>query len=265
MLDLASQIAANLAKVRQQIADVAGRCGRRGEEILLVAVTKYVGPAEIRALVEAGCREIGESRPQQLWQRAAALEDLPIRWHLVGHLQRNKVRRTLPLVTLMHSADSPRLIAALNEAAADFAREKMGTGSAEPQQTPGSSSCGKVPVPIFSRYRVPILLEVNISGEPAKHGFAPDAIEPFFAELSSYRHVEVRGLMCMAALEGGLDAARRDFAALRALRDRLRTRCPDGITLDELSMGMSGDYAVAIEEGATMVRIGSALFEGVMP
>jgi hypothetical protein len=264
MLEIASQIAANLAQVRQKIADVAARCGRRGEEIRLVAVTKYVGPAEVRALVEAGCTELGESRPQQLWEKAAALEDLPVRWHLVGPLQRNKIRRTLPLVTLIHSADSPRLVAALDQAAAEAAREKMGTGSAQPQPTPGSSSCDKVPVPIFSPHRVPILLEVNISGEPAKHGFAPGAIEPVLEELAGYRHVEVRGLMCMASLAGGLDAARRDFAALRQYRDRLRGYCPAGIELNELSMGMSGDYAVAIEEGATIVRIGSALFQGVV-
>ena len=110
---------------------------------------------------------------------------------------------------------------------------------------------------------LPVLLEVNISGEAAKHGFAPDEIEPFLAKAADYRHVSVRGLMCMAGLEGGLDAARREFAALRELRDRLRPNCPPGVTLDELSMGMSGDFEVAIEEGATIVRVGSALFEGV--
>ncbi len=104
---------------------------------------------------------------------------------------------------------------------------------------------------------------MNISGEAAKHGFAPEAIEPFLAEVAGYRNVAVRGLMCMAGLEGGLETARRDFAALRELRDRLRPRCPPGVTLDELSMGMSGDFEVAIEEGATIVRVGSALFEGI--
>jgi len=105
---------------------------------------------------------------------------------------------------------------------------------------------------------------VNISGEESKHGLAPEAVEPLLAELPSFGHVEVRGLMCMAALEGGQDRARRDFAALRTLRDRLQGRYAPGVSLDELSMGMSGDYEVAIEEGATLVRIGSALFEGVL-
>ena len=110
---------------------------------------------------------------------------------------------------------------------------------------------------------MPVLLEVHISGEAAKHGFAPDEIEPFLVKAAEYRHVSIRGLMGMASLEGGLDVARREFAALRELRDRLRVNCPPGVTLDELSMGMSGDFEVAIEEGATIVRVGSALFEGV--
>jgi hypothetical protein len=111
--------------------------------------------------------------------------------------------------------------------------------------------------------RVPILLEVNVSGEAAKHGFAPEAIEPFLPEATRLTNVEIRGLMCMAGLEGGIDGARRDFAGLRELRDWLRSYSPDGVSLDELSMGMSGDYEVAVEEGATIVRVGSALFEGV--
>ena len=110
---------------------------------------------------------------------------------------------------------------------------------------------------------MPVLLEVNTSGETAKGGFAPEEIEPALPKLAEYRHLEIRGLMCMAALEGGLDAARRNFADLRDLRDRLRANCPENIRLDELSMGMSGDYEVAIEEGATIVRVGSALFEGI--
>lgn len=107
-----------------------------------------------------------------------------------------------------------------------------------------------------------MLLEVNTSGEAAKHGFTPESIEPLLAELAGYRNVAVRGLMCMAGLEGGVEVARRDFAALRRLRDRLRPNCPPGVAFDELSMGMSGDFEAAIEEGATIVRVGSALFEG---
>lgn len=234
MSDLAQQIADNLAEVRRRIADAAAGSGRTADEVTLVAVTKYVGEAEIRALVEAGCNTLGENRPQQLCEKARACGDVPIRWHMIGHLQRNKVRRTLPLVEMVQSADSPKLIAAIDRVATELSR------------------------------RVPVLLEVNVSGEAAKHGFEPGGLEPLLEELAGYGHVEVRGLMCMAGLEGGLDAARRDFAGLRRLRDRLCVNCPDGIALDGLSMGMSGDYEAAIQEGATIVRIGSALYEGVL-
>jgi len=228
-----SQIARNLAEVRQRIAAAAVRSGRAAESVTLVAVTKYVGVAAIRDLVAAGCTRLGESRPQQLWQRAAELADLPIRWHLVGSLQRNKVRRTLPVVDMIHSVDTPQLLEAIDHAAVELGR------------------------------RAAVLLEVNVSGEAAKHGLAPEAVAPLLDALPRLRNVEVRGLMCMAALEGGPEVARRNFAALRQLRDRLAGQLPPGVALSELSMGMSGDYEVAIEEGATMVRVGSALFEGL--
>jgi len=230
MTNEAARIAENVAGVRGRIADAAARSGRQASQITLVAVTKYVSAEMVRPLIAAGCIDLGESRPQQLWEKAAALADVPVRWHLIGHLQRNKVRRTLPLVTMMHSVDSSRLLSAIEE-------EQLDT--------------------------LPVLLEVNISGEAAKQGLAPKAIEPFLVEAAGYRHVAICGLMGMAGLEGGLETARRDFAALRELRDRLRPRCPAGVTLDELSMGMSGDFEVAIEEGATIVRVGSALFEEV--
>ena len=233
MSQLVAQIAENLAEVRGRIAEAAVRSGRGAEDVSLVAVTKYVSVVEVRALVEAGCSLLGENRPQELWQKAEALRELRVHWHLVGHLQRNKVRRTLPLVEMVESADSPRLVAAIDRIAGELAR------------------------------RVPLLLEVNVSGEPAKHGFDPAALDACLEELAGYGNVEVRGLMCMAGLEGGPEAARGDFARLRQLRDRLRERSPEGIALDELSMGMSGDYEAAIEEGATIVRIGSALFRGV--
>ena len=234
MPDLLRTIGGNLARVRSSIAEAAGRAGRRADTIKLVGVTKYVGPEVVRALVAAGLADLAESRPQQLWDKAAALADLPICWHQVGHLQRNKVRRTLPLVAMVESVDSVRLAAAIDQVASELGR------------------------------RVPVLLEVNISGEAAKHGFAPSEIEGVLAAVAELRHMEVRGLMGMAGLAGDLEDARRQFAALRALRDRLRPVCPNGITLEELSMGMSDDFEVAIEEGATLVRIGSALFEGVL-
>ena len=231
-------IADNLHRVRERIARAAVSAGRRPEEITLVGVTKYVGPLEAAELVAAGCRDLGESRPQELWSKfgevASTTGNAAIRWHLVGHLQRNKVRRTLPLVSLIHSIDSERLLAAIDEAHAKFC----------------SGSTAKVDV----------LLEVNTSGEAAKHGLAPDVIEPLLAAAPRFSHVAIRGLMTMAALEGGEAVAARNFATLRELRDRLRTVAPECVQLDELSMGMSGDYETAIREGATIVRIGTALW-----
>jgi hypothetical protein len=231
MPGLLIHIAENVAAVRGRMAAAAVRAGRPAEDVRLLAVTKYVGLDEIRALVAAGCTDLGESRPQQLWDRAAELRELPVRWHMIGHVQRNKVERTLPLAAMIHSLDSPRLAEAIDEAAGRMVR------------------------------KMPVLLEVNISRDPAKHGFAPEEIEPILPALIALEHIEIRGLMCMAGLEGDADAAHRDFSGLRTLRDRLQASCPVAVRLDELSMGMSGDYEIAIEEGATIVRIGSALFE----
>ena len=231
MTDLMARIAENVAEIRGRIAEAAVRSGRPPADVLLLAVTKYVGPEEIRALVAAGCVDLGESRPQQLWVRAESLADLPIRWHFIGHLQRNKVERTLPRVSRIHSVDSLRLAEAIDVAAASLGRP------------------------------VPVLLEVNVSGDAAKHGFSPDEVEPLLGRLAALRGLDVCGLMCMAGLDGGPDDARRDFATLRNLRDHLRRNCPAEVRLADLSMGMSGDYEAAIEEGSTIVRVGSALFE----
>ena len=245
MSEAVSQIAENVAQIRRRIAAAAERSGRAAGDVTLVAVTKFIPAEVVRLLVEAGCHDLGESRPQELWQKAAALADLPVRWHLIGHLQRNKVRRTLPLVAMIHSIDSPQLLTAVEEEA---------RGGADIPVCPDAA--------VFPG-KLPVLLEVNVSGEAAKHGFSPAEIEPLLADLAGYRNVTVRGLMCMAALEGGPDVARRDFAVLCELRDRVCDGCPPGHALDELSMGMSGDFEQAIEEGATIVRIGSALFERV--
>jgi PLP dependent protein len=233
MSSRAEQIADNLARVRQTLTEAAKRSGRQADEVCLVAVVKYAGLDDVRALLDAGVRDFGESRPQQLWERADLLANAPLRWHLIGHLQRNKIRRTVPLVDLVHSGDSPRLLTALHEQSAELAR------------------------------RTGVLLEVNISGDASKHGLAPDDVEPLLSQLAQMAHLEVRGLMAMAARVGGRDHARRDFAALRELRERLKANCPPEIRLDELSMGMSDDFDMAVEEGATIVRVGSALFEGI--
>jgi PLP dependent protein len=234
-------IADNLRRVRERMATAAKSCGRRADEITLVGVTKYVGAREAMELIAAGCPDLGESRPQELWEKAGELASasgtLP-HWHLVGHLQRNKIRRTLPIVTLIHSVDSQRLLAAIDTEARELT--KIGDN---------------IPPPVR------LLLEVNTSGESAKHGLPPDEVEPLLAAASQYPHVAICGLMTMAALEGGNAVAAGNFATLRELRDRLRPLAPDSVHLDELSMGMSGDFETAIREGATIVRIGSAIWE----
>jgi uncharacterized pyridoxal phosphate-containing UPF0001 family protein len=253
-----TSIADNLTRIRNRIAAAAARSGRRPEDITLVAVTKYVNSGAARQLVAAGCHDLGESRPQNLWAKAAELAEesdveVPplggrptgmgtpppkggtptIRWHLIGHLQRNKVERTLSVVSLIHSADSVRLIQSIDRAAATLGQ------------------------------RVPILIEVNVSGDKTKHGFRPEEMAEPVEEIAGLANIAVRGFMAMAGREGDISAARRDFARLRELRDGLKQSVPTSMSLDELSMGMSGDFEAAIEEGATIVRIGSALFEGV--
>lgn len=229
MIDISARIAENLQAVRARIDAAARAAGREPESVRLVAVTKYTGVEEARSLIKAGCLDLGESRPQELWRKAEEIADPRVRWHLVGHLQRNKVRRTVSVASLIQSVDSLRLLATIHEE---------------------SRALDRV---------TPVLLEVNISGDAAKHGFAPVEMPEVVAQLRDYAHVEVRGLMGMASLDGDVDAAGRDFARLRELRDELQTTHP----LPDLSMGMSGDLEAAIAEGATIVRIGSALFEGL--
>lgn len=183
-------------------------------------------------LIEAGCTTLGESRPQQLWDKAERLADCAnVEWHLIGHLQRNKLARTLPLVSMIQSIDSVRLLKAVNELSA-----KRHTKSA-------------------------VLLEVNISADEGKHGFSPTVMPEIVRHFSEYENVTLHGLMAMARRNGGKDQARHDFIALRKLRDSMLEECPDNASLVDLSMGMSSDFEIAIEEGATIVRVGSALFQ----
>lgn len=226
-------IADNLAEVRERMAVAATAVNRDPSEITLIGVSKYVGVSETVALLQAGCTDLGESRPQQLWEKAEARQLASARWHLVGHLQRNKVRRTLPLVELIHSVDSWRVLEAIELCAAEL------------------------------ELSVRVLLEVNCSGDTTKHGLTTDALRRMLSSLSELKHVTVCGLMTMAALGGGSAIAAKNFSALRELRDAVQSECPPSIQLTELSMGMSQDFEPAIRAGATMVRIGSILFEGL--
>ena len=233
MTDVQRIIAQNIGCIRERIATAASRAGRSAANIRLVAVTKYATAEATRQLALAGLKDLGESRPQQLWEKATALSGEDIHWHLVGHLQRNKVARTVPLVHLIHSIDSLRLME-------EISRE----GSRQNIKTAG-------------------LLEVNISGDTEKHGFHPKQLATALQAAANFSHLEIRGLMAMAHREGGREVARRDFAAVREVRDRLANSLPDGVSLQELSLGMSEDFEEAILEGATILRVGRALFDGI--
>jgi pyridoxal phosphate enzyme (YggS family) len=233
MDEIARRIADNLARVRDQMAAAAQRSGRQPEAVRLVAVTKSAPSDLVRRLLEFGVADLGESRPQELWSKAQSLAKFEPRWHLIGHLQRNKIRRTLPHLTLMHSVDSRRLLVAIDEEARAIDRVAA------------------------------VLLELNISGDITKTGLPPEELGVVLQSAARLPNVAVRGLMGMAALAGGPETARRDFSGLRELRDRVAKNAPGEISLEDLSMGMTDDFEIAIEEGATLVRVGSALFEGV--
>ena len=226
----------NLARVREEIAEACRRGGRSIEGVRLVGVTKYVPVAWAAILRDAGCPDLGESRPQAIWERAPLLASFPdappARWHLIGRLQRNKVRRTLPLVTLIHSLDSLRLLDEL------------------------SAEAG------LRGQHCEALVEVNLDGDPGRAGADPEEVARL-VDAAAGGPVVIRGLMGMASAPepGGDDGtARRQFASLRQLRDRIAADHPG---LVELSMGMSGDFVAGILEGATIVRIGSSLWEGL--
>jgi hypothetical protein len=221
----------NLNRVEERIAEACRRIGRPREQVTLVAVTKTV-PVEIAAILpELGVFDLGESRPQELWQKAAAITNA--RWHLIGHLQRNKIEPTLPVVHLIHSIDSLRLLSAIDAEATRIRRT------------------------------ADVLLEFNLSREPQKSGFAAEDLSSVTTAMTELKSVRVCGLMTMAALSAEPERSRPIFSELRQLRDELKVRVGPPHALDHLSMGMSQDYEVAIEEGATLIRVGSALFEGV--
>jgi hypothetical protein len=227
------RLAENIRSVRDRISLAAARAGRAEAGVTLVAVTKRAPVDLARALVEQGELDLGENYPQELWSKAEALADLPVRWHHIGHLQGNKARRTLPLVRMVHAVDSLKLLLSLDELAASL-------GLADPPA---------------------VCLQVNTSSEPSKHGWTEEDVLRDSAAIAGVRHIPVVGLMTMAPLGTEGESARPYFAGLRELRDRLAREL--GHELPHLSMGMSGDFEAAIGEGATLVRVGSALFEGV--
>lgn len=227
--ELRAVLGERLAAVRGRIAAACAKAGRDPAGVAVVAVTKTASARVAALLPGLGVADLGESRPQVLWAKAGAVPGA--RWHLIGHLQRNKLDRTVPLVSLVHSVDSVRLLAALDA----FGRKR-----GEP---------------------VPVLLEVNCSREDAKGGLPVGELPAVGDTLPSLAGVRCDGLMTMAAYDAAPEACRPTFVELRGLRDALRAQT--GLPLPHLSMGMSNDYAVAVEEGSTLVRPGTALFAGL--
>ncbi|HSU86685.1 MAG TPA: YggS family pyridoxal phosphate-dependent enzyme [Chthoniobacterales bacterium] len=220
-------IEGNLARVREQIAVAAARAGRSAEEIELVAVSKVHAAEKVRAAAEAGQQLFGESRVQEARAKIPLLPSR-LRWHFIGHLQKNKIRHALPLFELFHGIDSLALAQEMQRIA-----EEEGT---QPR----------------------VLLEVNLAGEASKHGFSSDELRRDLDSALSLGRLTIEGLMTIPPLAPEAEGSRSYFVALRELRDQLETEFKIG--LPQLSMGMSGDFPIAVEEGATLVRVGTAIF-----
>jgi hypothetical protein len=222
-------LAARVRAVRQRVAAAAERAGRAPEEVAIIAVSKTVDAERVRVAYELGLKTFGENRVQEARSKIAALKLPLIRWEMIGHLQTNKVARAAALFARVQSVDSLRLALALEEAAARLGRV------------------------------LPVLLEVNVAGEASKQGLALADVAPVARAVVALPHLRVEGLMTVAPLASDPEAVRPVFRALSELRARLRDAVP-GASWEHLSMGMTDDFAVAIAEGATLVRIGRALF-----
>ena len=226
-------ISENIAVVRERMANAAQRAGRAAEEIALMTVSKTQPPDRIREAYDAGQRVFGENRVQEFSGKAAALQNLKgAEWHMIGHLQTNKAAKTVELFAVVDSVDSLKLAEKLEAAA---------------------RSLGK---------QLDVLIEINVGGEAAKSGMAPDspALEELLSAAPRLEALVFRGLMTVPPFTAEPEGARAHFRKLRELRDTIAARKLPAIAMDELSMGMSHDFEVAIEEGSTCVRVGTAIF-----
>jgi pyridoxal phosphate enzyme (YggS family) len=221
-------LAANLASVRDRIAAAERRSGRPAGSVTLIGVVKTLPAEALAAAVALGLTDLGENRVQEAESHQRSVPRAAARWHMIGHLQRNKAGRALELFDVFHGIDDLDLANALAQRGARSER------------------------------RVPVLLEVNVSGESTKFGVSPEDVAGLAAEVERLPALELKGLMTVGAPVERSDQARAGFARLRELRERVAQQL--GRPLPELSMGMSGDFEVAVEEGATMVRVGTALF-----
>ena len=250
-------------KALDAVAAAAAKVRRDPRAVTLIAVTKTATTDQIKQLIELGHLDLGESRVQQLQQRAAQIDEWLIRqqsrelkkplpppgaarWHMIGHLQRNKVRSVMSLCSMIHSVDSLRLAEEIHEEA-----ERL-RGPLPPGGTPATGAGDKKPLQV--------LLEVNVAGEGSKFGVAVGAALHLAEQIDTMDDVHLIGLMCMAPFSSNPEDARPVFVRLREIFEEIKFRKIGGEKFKHLSMGMSGDYPVAIEEGATMVRLGTAVF-----
>jgi hypothetical protein len=224
------RIATNLNQVRERIAAAAHASGRRPEDVRLVAVSKTFGADRVRAAYAAGQREFGENKVQEALQKIGETADMRIAWHLIGHLQSNKARKAAGAFAAIHSVDSLDLLQRLDQAAAD---------------------AGATP---------DVFIQVDLAGEATKHGAAEADAEALARAARRCQAVRLAGLMLLPPWSEDAEQTRPYFQRLRALRDRMVADGADAASLRELSMGMSHDYEVAIQEGATLVRVGTAIF-----
>lgn len=221
----------NLAAVQQRIGDACRRANRDPCAVRLLPVSKTVDEARMRLAYQAGCRDFGENKVQEAQRKVEALADLTeVNWAVIGHLQTNKAKLVARFASEFQALDSLRVAEAL-----DWRLRQEGR-------------------------TLDVLVQVNTSNEPSKFGLAPDAVAAFLRQLPDFSQLRVKGLMTLAVFSDDPDRVRPCFVRLRQLRDSLREQLPAGIEMDTLSMGMSGDFELAIEEGATVVRVGQAIF-----
>lgn len=237
----AHQIRANWLRVQQDVSDACRECGRDPSSVQVVGVSKYVDPPFAAQLVQAGCTLLGENRPQHLWSAAEYFqaeniqyENSTAQWHMIGHLQRNKIRRTLPLLSCLHSLDSERLARAIHE---DLESRDA---------------------------TLRVMVEVNVTQDTQKTGLPTAELAPFLEMLASLPRLNVCGLMAMSTLGATGDQTRREFERVRELLETQQANVPGTHELTQLSMGMSGDFREAIMAGSTHVRIGTRLWDGIL-
>lgn len=220
----------NFAAIESRIADACTRAGRDPRSVRLLPVSKTVDEARIRMVHSLGYTHFGENKVQEAQGKAQAMVDLPLHWSIIGHLQTNKIKYMVKFAHEFQALDSIKVAQMLDERLAREGRQMN------------------------------VLVQINTSGEDSKYGMTPESAHAFLREIAHLAHIRVTGLMTLALFSGEEDKVRDCFVILRELREHLRRDLPDAMTMDELSMGMSGDFEMAIEEGATIVRIGQALF-----